>query len=79
MNEQGRITLKKYANIYTLTAYDADTGKEVFSWPNVVDDQRARPATNAVITAAEQQFIVIGVHYNSTAADWHIDVRQVKQ
>jgi hypothetical protein len=69
----------KYATTYNLTAYDADTGKEVFSWPNVVDDQHARPSTNAVITdPAEQEFIVIGVHYNSTAADWRVDVRRFK-
>lgn len=70
----------KYATTYTLTAYDADTGKEVFSWPNVVADQQARPATNAIIAGPSgQQFIVIGVRYYSMAADWRIDVRQVKQ
>jgi len=67
----------RYVSTYSLTAFDVDSGKQVFHWTNIVDAERARPAKNATITCTHgQDWLVVGVHYDSTASDWRIDVRK---
>lgn len=66
----------KYARTYSLRAFDVATGKELWHWPVVLDDQKARPHTNAFITGPdEKNWLVVGVLADSTAGDWRIDVR----
>jgi hypothetical protein len=41
----------RYTTAYSLTAYDVETGKELFQWPNIADTERARPSANDTIIA----------------------------
>jgi hypothetical protein len=67
----------RYATTYRLTAFDVETRKQLFQWPNIADTDRARPATNDTITDPdEQNWLVVGVHYDSTSSDWRIDVKK---
>jgi hypothetical protein len=45
----------QYVSTYSLTAFDANTGKQVFHWPNIADAERARPTKDATITDPEGQ------------------------
>jgi len=67
----------RYASTYSLTAFDVETGKQVFHWPTGADAESARPAKNATITDPDgQDWLVVGVLYESTASDWRIDVKK---
>ena len=61
---------------YNLTAYDADTGKQVFYWPNV--SAKHLFVANEVIDHDDEQWIVIGVRNDTTEKERRIDVRLVK-
>jgi hypothetical protein len=62
---------------YNLTAYDADTGKQVFYLPNVAANHWF--AESDVINHDGDQWIVIGVRADSTAEERRVDVRLVTQ
>jgi hypothetical protein len=65
----------KYATTYTLRAYEVDTGKLAFEWKTVAD--RARPVKNDIIEDNDcEDWVVVGVHYVSTASEWSIDVQR---
>jgi hypothetical protein len=67
----------RYTTAYSLAAFDVETGKQVFQWPNIADTERARPAANATIIAPDgQHWLVIGVLYDSTVSEWRIDVKK---
>jgi hypothetical protein len=61
---------------HNLTAYDADTGKQVFYWPNVLTRHLVK---NDIIPHDGKQWRVIGVRGDSTADEWHVEVRLVTQ
>ena len=65
-----------YAHIYNLTGFDAETKQQVFQWLNVVAKDCARPVARDTISHEDQDWIVIGVLYDSTATDWKVDVRK---
>ena len=65
-----------YAHLYNLTGFDADTKQQVFQWLNVVAKDCARPVSRDTISHEDQEWIVIGVLYDSTATDWKVDVRK---
>jgi len=65
-----------YANIYNLTAFDADTKQQVFQWLNVLAKDYARPVARDTISHENQNWIVIGVLYESTAIEWKVDVKK---
>jgi len=68
----------RYVSTYSLTAFDADSGKQLFQWPNIADAERIRPTKNAtIIDLQEQHWLVVGVLDESTASDWRIDVKKV--
>jgi hypothetical protein len=62
---------------YNLTAYDADTGKQVFYWPNM--SAKHMFVANEVIDRDDEQWIVIGIRGDSTAEERRVDVRLVTQ
>ena len=61
---------------YNLTAYDADTGKQVFYWPSV--SAKHLFVASEVIDHDEEQWIVVGVRDDTTEKERRIDVRLVK-
>jgi hypothetical protein len=62
---------------YNLTAYDADTGKQMFYWPNVAANHWF--AESDVINYDGDQWRVVGVRADSTAEERRVDVRLVTQ
>jgi hypothetical protein len=63
-------------NTYSLSAFDHETGKQLFHWPVVKVEDIARPGINAIITDAEgQHWRVLRVRPGSTYGNWHVDVR----
>jgi hypothetical protein len=40
---------------YTLTAYDAETGKTVFEWPNIFVATRDRPPTDSTVVGPDDK------------------------
>jgi hypothetical protein len=62
---------------YNLTAYDADTGKQVFYWFQVAPNQQF--ASGDVIDHDGDQWMVIRVRGDSTADEHRVDVRLVTQ
>jgi hypothetical protein len=65
-----------YAEIYNLTVFDADTKQELFHWLNVAAKDHSRPAARDTISHEGQNWVVIGVLYDSTATDWKVDVKK---
>jgi hypothetical protein len=64
---------------YTLTAYDAETGKTVFEWPNIFAATRDRPPTDSIVVGPDDKgWRVVGVRSESTHAHWCVDVRRAK-
>jgi hypothetical protein len=62
---------------YNLTAYDADTGKQVFYWSQVAPNHQF--VAGDVIDHDRDQWMVIGVRGDSTAEERRVDVRLVTQ
>jgi hypothetical protein len=62
---------------YNLTAYDADTGKQVFYWFQVAPNHQF--VAGDVIDHDGDQWRVIGVRGDSTADERRVDVRLVTQ
>ena len=62
---------------YNLTIYDADTGKQVFCWFQVVSDHPF--IAGNVIEHDGDQWMVIGIRGDSTAEERRVDVRVVTQ
>jgi hypothetical protein len=62
---------------YNLTAYYADTGKQVFYWFQVAPNHQF--VAGNVIDHAGDQWMVIGVRGDSTAEERRVDVRLVTQ
>lgn len=62
---------------YNLAAYDVDTGKQVFYWPNVAGNHWF--AESDVINHDGDQWRVIGVRTDTTDKERHVDVRLVTQ
>jgi hypothetical protein len=62
---------------YNLTAYDADTGKQVFYWFQVAPNHQF--ASGDVIDHDGDQWMVIRVRGDSTADERRVDVRLVTQ
>ena len=63
------------ANTYSLSAYDAKTGKRLFHWPIVVETELKRPTAGVtILDEQDQPWLVIGVRQGSTFGDWSIDV-----
>ena len=54
-----------YAHSYNLTGFDADTKQQVFQWLSVVAKDCARPVARDTIFHEDQDWIVIGVLYDS--------------
>lgn len=61
---------------YNLTAFDADTGKQVFYWFQIARNQFV---AGDVIDHDGDQWMVIGVRADSTAEERRVDVRLVTQ
>jgi hypothetical protein len=62
---------------YNLTAYDADTGKQVLYWFQVAPNHQF--VAGDVIDHDGDQWMVIGVRADGTAEERRVDVRLVTQ
>jgi hypothetical protein len=62
---------------YNLTAYCADTGKQVFCWFQAVPNHQF--VAGSVIDHDGDQWMVIGGRGDSTAEERRVDVRLVTQ
>ena len=62
---------------YNLTAYDGDTGQQVFYWLQVAPHHRF--VAGDVIVHDGDQWMVIGIRGDSTAEERRVDVRVVTQ
>lgn len=62
------------AETYRLIAYDTETGKEVFNWPNTVQVDPGRPGAGDEI---EDGWKIVGVRDTSTRSLWMVDVKKI--
>jgi hypothetical protein len=62
---------------YNLTAFDADTSKQVFYWFQIAPNHQF--VAGDVIDHNGDQWMVIGVRGDSTAEERRVDVRLVTQ
>ena len=69
---------KREIATYTLIAYDAVSGAEIFKWKNVADiPGRSRPAMGDVLTDDKgSRWRVVGVRKTSSAKAHYVDVQK---